>query len=151
MKIMSAPGRQTVGGSAAASAERAGSPAADAGEHAVKLLTAHMELELEGAKAVLSENGDFTVIGVLGGQGAGKSTLMSLLAGAGWASPQQDGVHGADAGVGAVVGRDVELWPSKAALATTAASTRKVSPTCAARQEHGLRPRKGAGGGGEGK
>ena len=102
MKIMSAPGRQTVGGSAAASAEpRAGSPAADAGEHAVKLLTAHMELELEGAKAVLSENGDFTVIGVLGGQGAGKSTLMSLLAGAGWASPQPDGVHGADAGVGA--------------------------------------------------
>ena len=61
------------------------------------------------------------------------------------------GAGGPDAGVGAVVGRDVELWPSKAALATTAASTRKVSPTCAARQEHGLRPRKGAGGGGEGK
>lgn len=61
------------------------------------------------------------------------------------------GAGGPEAGVGAGVGRDVELWPSKKALATTEASTRKVSPTCAARQEHSLRPRKGAGGGGERK
>ena len=32
----------------------------------------------------LSDNTDFTVIGVLGQQGVGKSTIMSLIAGASW-------------------------------------------------------------------
>jgi hypothetical protein len=63
------------------------------------------------------------------------------------------GAGGPGAGVGAGPGCGVELWPSKVAFATTTASTRKVSPTCAVQNEHSLRPRKGGGveeGGGRG-
>jgi protein SMG9 len=44
-----------------------------------------LEPSLDEAGQLLSDASDFTVIGVLGPQGAGKSTLMSLLAGARWA------------------------------------------------------------------
>ena len=43
------------------------------------------EVLLEEAGQQLSDATDFTVIGVLGAQGVGKSTIMSLLAGAPWA------------------------------------------------------------------
>ena len=61
---------------------------------------------------------------------------------------------GAGTGVGVGAGCVVEPWPSKVALATTAASTRNVSPTCVAQNEHSLGPRRGGwrgeGGGGGG-
>ena len=44
-----------------------------------------MEFSAGEASALLSDTSDFTVIGVIGTQGAGKSTLMSMLAGARWA------------------------------------------------------------------
>ena len=49
-----------------------------------KLMTASMELAVEEVHQHLSDATDFTVIGVLGSQGVGKSTVMSLLAGADW-------------------------------------------------------------------
>ena len=49
-----------------------------------KLLNANLELSTEELQRHMADQNDFTVIGVLGCQGAGKSTVMSLLAGAGW-------------------------------------------------------------------
>lgn len=48
----------------------------------VKLLSSRLELRLEEAKAQLTDSPDFSVLGMLGPQGVGKSTLLSLLAGA---------------------------------------------------------------------
>ena len=59
-----------------------------------KLLTDTFELRLEDAGQQLSDATDFTVIGVLGGQGVGKSTIMSLLAGAPWSSDTSGGGAG---------------------------------------------------------
>ena len=54
-------------------------------DHVVhKLLNANLELSTEELQRQLADQNDFTVIGVLGCQGAGKSTIMSLLAGANW-------------------------------------------------------------------
>ena len=49
-----------------------------------KLLTASMELATDELQRHMADQSEFTVVGVLGMQGVGKSTLMSLLAGAGW-------------------------------------------------------------------
>ena len=49
-----------------------------------KLLTASMELTTDELQRHMADQSEFTVVGVLGMQGVGKSTLMSLLAGAGW-------------------------------------------------------------------
>ena len=54
-----------------------------------KLLNDNLELSLDEVTPLLSDSVDFTVIGVLGAQGVGKSNLLSLLAGARWVS--QDG------------------------------------------------------------
>ena len=52
-----------------------------------KLLSDAFELlPLEEVGQQLSDATDFTVVGVLGSQGAGKSTLMSLLAGSSWSN-----------------------------------------------------------------
>ena len=51
-----------------------------------KLMSDTFEMLLEEAGQQLSDANDFTVIGVLGEQGVGKSTVMSLLAGAPWAA-----------------------------------------------------------------
>ena len=48
-----------------------------------------MEFLPDEAATLLSDTSDFTVIGILGAQGTGKSTLMSLLAGARWADAWQ--------------------------------------------------------------
>ena len=50
-----------------------------------KLLDANFALTPDEVMPQLLEQHDFTVVGVLGFQGVGKSRLMSLLAGAGWA------------------------------------------------------------------
>ena len=47
-----------------------------------RLLNDAFDFLSDDANAALSDASDFTVVGVLGAQGAGKSTLMSLLAGA---------------------------------------------------------------------
>ena len=49
-----------------------------------KLISEAIEYQEMEASKLLSETSDFTVIGVLGAQGVGKSTIMSLLAGASW-------------------------------------------------------------------
>ena len=49
-----------------------------------KIINDAMEFTPDDANALLSDTNDFTVIGVIGAQGVGKSTLMSLLAGARW-------------------------------------------------------------------
>ena len=49
-----------------------------------KLLNTNFDLMVEELQQQLSDATDFTVIGVLGHQGVGKSTVMSLLAGASW-------------------------------------------------------------------
>jgi protein SMG9 len=51
-----------------------------------KLVGDTFELLADELSAHLSDSQDFTVIGVLGGQGSGKSSIMSLLAGASWAA-----------------------------------------------------------------
>ena len=55
-----------------------------------KLLNANLELSSEELQRHLADQSDFTVIGVLGCQGAGKSTVMSLLAGADWRSDERE-------------------------------------------------------------
>ena len=55
-----------------------------------KLLNANLELSTEELQRHLADQSDFTVIGVLGCQGVGKSTVMSLLAGAGWRSDERE-------------------------------------------------------------
>jgi protein SMG9 len=55
-----------------------------------KLLNANLELSTEELQRHLADQSDFTVIGVLGCQGAGKSTVMSLLAGADWRSDERE-------------------------------------------------------------
>ena len=71
-------------------------PAAAAMRGPRKLLSATLELNLEDVVPALADVSEFTVIGVLGMQGVGKSTLMSLLGGAGWAespSPRSHELH----------------------------------------------------------
>eukprot|EP00308_Calcidiscus_leptoporus_P016788 CAMPEP_0119355114 /NCGR_PEP_ID=MMETSP1334-20130426/3995_1 /TAXON_ID=127549 /ORGANISM="Calcidiscus leptoporus, Strain RCC1130" /LENGTH=384 /DNA_ID=CAMNT_0007368839 /DNA_START=14 /DNA_END=1168 /DNA_ORIENTATION=- len=80
-------------------AERSAEPACSSnarvgqpGSAVHKLLNAGCELECDELKTQLSEQTDFTVVGVLGMQGVGKSTIMSLLAGSSW---QSEIAHGA--------------------------------------------------------
>jgi len=75
MRVMRAPAD---GGSAAS---------AGAGASAwqtTKLMSPQLELATDELRAMLGDTADFTVVGVLGSQGVGKSTIMSLLAGAAW-------------------------------------------------------------------
>ena len=55
-----------------------------------KLLNANMELSTDELHKVLGDTADFTVIGVLGQQGVGKSTIMSLIAGATWREDSEE-------------------------------------------------------------
>lgn len=54
-----------------------------------KILSDGMEFTPDEVSSLLSETVDFTVIGVIGSQGTGKSTILSLLAGARWADTWQ--------------------------------------------------------------
>ena len=58
-----------------------------------KFLDSNLELVIDEIKLQLSEQTDFTVVGMLGGQGVGKSTIASLLAGAGWSSESRGELH----------------------------------------------------------
>ena len=80
MKVMGAPERPPP---AARSVRVAAAPAEKTqGATAThKLLSATLEFSPDPLRQQLSELSDFTVVGVLGSQGVGKSTIMSLLAG----------------------------------------------------------------------
>jgi ATPase subunit of ABC transporter with duplicated ATPase domains len=47
----------------------------------VKVINEHLEMNIEQCLKILSDNTDFTVVGVLGPQSVGKSTIMSILSG----------------------------------------------------------------------
>ena len=97
------PASAGAAGASAASVVSSPSPAASSGGGSSskaaagpqKLLNEGFELLLEEAGQQLSDTNDFTVIGVLGGQGVGKSTIMSLLAGAPWAGAAAEAAGGA--------------------------------------------------------
>ena len=92
----------------------------------LKLLNANFDLIVEELQQQLSDATDFTVVGVLGQQGVGKSTVMSLLAGASW---DDDGLReppfppqGVEVVLGAAhqtVGVDVMLTPERLLLLDT--------------------------------
>ena len=84
----SAPNARAAGATvgATAGATRQSAAAQGAGWSVHKLMTgANLEISCNELMGHLSDQTDFTVVGVLGCQGVGKSTLMSLLAGAGFA------------------------------------------------------------------
>ena len=67
-----------------ASSSVVGSSARQRGTAPSRLLNESFDLQLDEASSQLSDVTDFSVIGILGMQGVGKSTIMSLLAGARW-------------------------------------------------------------------
>ncbi|EOD14824.1 hypothetical protein EMIHUDRAFT_242275 [Emiliania huxleyi CCMP1516] len=70
-------------------------------------MTPQLELCADEVRPLLGENTDFTVVGVLGCQGVGKSTIMSLLAGAGWRGGGSDAA--ADTAADSMAGGGAEL------------------------------------------
>eukprot|EP00962_Isochrysis_galbana_P051124 scaffold22458_cov124-Isochrysis_galbana.AAC.1 len=124
-------GRQSDGGTTAGAKSGGGAGRAEAVSslRSAKLLTSQLKLATDELRALLSESSDFTVIGVLGRQGVGKSTIMSLLAGwesGGLASPD-GGWHGA------VCTPAAEHGPSAALLADAPSSPPFATGSLAAR------------------
>jgi protein SMG9 len=74
----------TAGGKsdAPAGGKKVGAGPAEAGPSwkSTKLLSSQLDLAMDELRAMLNDSSDFTVVGVLGRQGVGKSTIMSLLA-----------------------------------------------------------------------
>ena len=74
-----------------------GAPSAPGVRGPRKLLNELLEPTIDEIAPLLSDSADFTVVGVLGAQGVGKSTILSLLAGAPLIDANE--VHGGRAGV----------------------------------------------------
>ena len=96
-------GVRVMGAKAAAAADGGGA----ASSSGARLMTPQLELCADEVRPLLGENTDFTVVGVLGCQGVGKSTIMSLLAGAGWRGGGSDAA--ADTAADSMAGGGAEL------------------------------------------